>query len=147
MWINYLAVVDCASSLEENEERYFFLALIDDVGRLDHLLEGLDGELSPAVDGFVGRGKTVVGNVVGQEGQKTFDADVRTVFDIVLLGGDHGQVLLLLAAVLAEFDAAHHLFGRRSRVRQSPIALRVPHNNLRFKSLSLILQEKIFVSL
>ena len=42
--------------------------------------------------------ETVIRNVIRQQGEHPLD--------VVLLGRDHGQVFLLLTAVLAEFDAS-----------------------------------------
>ena len=62
-----------------------------------HLFEGLGDELVPVVHWFVPR-ETIVGDVVGEEVQQSLATHVRPVLDVILLGGDHGQVLLLLAS-------------------------------------------------
>lgn len=57
----------------------------------------------PRLDGVVPL-EAVVGDVVGQEVVEALAVHVVPVLDVVLLGRDHRQVLLLLAAVLAKLD-------------------------------------------
>ena len=64
-----------------------------------HLSEGLGDELVPVLNWFVPR-ETIVRDVVGQEVQQSLAIHVSPVLDIILLGGDHGQVLLLLASTI-----------------------------------------------
>ena len=53
--------------------------------------------------------ETVIGNVVGEETEHALRVHFGAELDVVLLGRDHGQVLLLLASVLAELDTPHVL--------------------------------------
>jgi len=53
--------------------------------------------------------KTIIRNIVGEEVEEALRVEVVAELDVVLLGRDHGEVLLLLAAVLAEFDTSNIL--------------------------------------
>ena len=65
--------------------------------------------MSPSVDRLVDTGQTVVRNVIRQEGVKPVDVHVGVILDVVLLGGDHRQIFLLVATILAELHAPDNL--------------------------------------
>ena len=70
-----------------------------------YLLECLADQLMPPLKGIVTL-ETVIRNVIRQQGEHPLGVHVGAELNVVLLGRDHGQVFLLLTAVLAEFDAS-----------------------------------------
>ena len=70
--------------------------------------------LHPAIN-RLGRPAIQIGighTVRGQERLQPLLIQQLPVVDVVLLGRDHGQVLVLVAPVLAELDAPDHLLQR-----------------------------------
>ena len=59
------------------------------------LFERLLDDLGPLLHGVVDAVEAVVGDVVGQQADQPLLVHVGAELDVVLLGGDHGQVLLL----------------------------------------------------
>ena len=83
---------------------------------LTNLFECLYDKLLPPFEWVVAL-ETVIRNVVGEEVEEALGVEVVAELDVVLLSGDHSEVLLLLAAVLAEFDASNvlemcHMFSK-----------------------------------
>ena len=62
-----------------------------------HLFVRLHDQRVPGFQGVVPL-QTVVWDVVGQEGEESFAVHVGSELDVILLGGDHREVLFLLAS-------------------------------------------------
>lgn len=80
-------------------------------GEWGYLLVSTHDELHPSIDGF---GRSIVEIIVGyaisrQKSLKPLLIQDLAVVDIILLGGDHGQIVLFVAPILAELDAADDL--------------------------------------